>query len=190
MAKVLRNALIVLLGIVGTQSVRAAEVYKEVTTETAGTLASLISDDEKYEITHLKINGPINGTDWLTVQEMMGYKYVYTGSSSNGTYHYDQTDGKMTILDMSDAQMVAGGDHYCCGDGGYPVEYTKDNTITNGMFAFSFLDINYSIETVILPNSCTKIELHAFRECTLKHVSIGSSVTEIEYEAFSAVQTT
>jgi hypothetical protein len=179
-----KHLTIVVLCLLGGQSVVAAEVYKEVTTEEAGTLASLISADEKFEITHLKINGPINGTDWLTVQEMMGYKYVYTGSSSNGTYHYDQTDGKMTILDMSDAQMVAGGDHYCCGDGGYPVEYTKDNTITNGMFAFSFLDINYSIETVILPNSCTTIDNDAFRECTLKHVSIGSSVTEIKSQAF------
>ena len=61
----------------------------------AGTLPSKISASEKYLITNLKIVGKINGTDLKFIREM-------AGCDVNGK----ETDGKLSILDLSDAKIV------------------------------------------------------------------------------------
>ena len=65
--------------------------------EKAGTLPDRIPSRKKYKITNLKIIGEINGTDLRMIREMAG--------SNN-------TDGKLSVLDLSEAKIVEGGDYY------------------------------------------------------------------------------
>ena len=69
--------------------------------EKAGTLPDRIASSEKYKITNLKIIGEINGTDLRMIREM-------AGSISYG----NSTDGKLSVLDLSEAKIVEGGDSY------------------------------------------------------------------------------
>ena len=48
----------------------AANAQTEVTLETAGTLKDKISSEDKYTITELKVNGPVNGTDMIMLREL------------------------------------------------------------------------------------------------------------------------
>lgn len=107
---------------------------------TAGTLPSLIGEDQKNTITSLKITGSLNGTDILFLREMAGNDY------NNYT-----TDGKLTALDLSGATIVSGGDNYyngtnCC---------TEDNIIGPYMF------YGCKLSTLKLPNSITEIKNYA-----------------------------
>ena len=67
----------------------------------AGTLPARIASSKKYKITNLKIIGEINGTDLRMIREMAAR--VYRGNS---------TDGKLSVLDLSEAKIVKGGDSY------------------------------------------------------------------------------
>ena len=69
--------------------------------EEAGTLPDRIGSSKKYKITNLKIIGEINGTDLRMIREMAGRDYI--GNS---------TDGKLSVLDLSEAKIVEGGDSY------------------------------------------------------------------------------
>ena len=69
--------------------------------EEAGTLPDRIASSKKYKITNLKIIGEINGTDLRMIREMAGRNY--SGNS---------TDGKLSVLDLSEAKIVKGGDCY------------------------------------------------------------------------------
>ena len=62
--------------------------------EKAGTLPDKIASSKKYQITNLKIIGEINGTDLRMIRDMAG---------SNST------DGKLSVLDLSEAKIVEGG---------------------------------------------------------------------------------
>ncbi len=73
----------------------------EVTLTAAGTLSEKIATDQKYVITSLKVSGPINGTDVRYLREMAGQNYE--GYS---------TSGKLAELDLTDANIVEGGDYY------------------------------------------------------------------------------
>lgn len=69
--------------------------------EKAGTLPARIGSSKKYKITNLKIIGKINGTDLSMIRDM-------AGSNSTG----NSTDGKLSVLDLSEAKIVEGGDWY------------------------------------------------------------------------------
>ena len=69
--------------------------------EKAGTLPDRIASSRKYKVTNLKIIGEINGTDLRMIREMAGI-------NSTG----DSTDGKLSVLDLSEAKIVEGGDYY------------------------------------------------------------------------------
>ena len=153
----------------------------------AGTLPRRISSDEKNLITNLKINGEINGTDLRFIREM---------ATSYDVYGIEQ-GGQLSILDLSDAKIVSGGEYY---DDNY---FTKDNEI--GYMAFcacnrltiltlpsSITSIGNSafygcrgLTSVTLPSSITSIGDLAFCECkSLKSINIPNSVTSIGYCAF------
>ena len=68
----------------------------------AGTLPDKIESSKKYKITNLKIIGEINGTDLRMIREMAGGYYQENYS----------TEGKLSVLDLSQAKIVAGGDAY------------------------------------------------------------------------------
>ena len=132
--------------------------------EKAGTLPDRIGSTKRNKITNLKIIGEINGTDWRVIREMAGR-----------SYYNDGTDGKLAILDLSEAKIVSGGGSYL-----YDDSYTNDNEL--GSCAF----LNCSgLTSLSLPSSLTSIEREAFAGCSgLTSLSLPSSLTSIEYYAF------
>lgn len=92
--------------LLGCLSLYAADndlITKQITIqlEKAGTLPDRIASSRKYKITNLKIIGEINGTDLRMIREM-------AGSNSTG----NSTDGMLSVLDLSEAKIVEGGDWY------------------------------------------------------------------------------
>ena len=140
--------------------------YMTVTLTEAGTIADKISDSRKLNITDLKVVGPINGTDIKFIREMAGNDL--TGAS---------TDGKLVKLDLSEANIVAGGDAYYQP---YSTPYeTTDNQVGDYMF------YSTKLTKVILPSTATAIGASAFENCSsLATLTMGDAVETIGESAF------
>ena len=98
--------LTVLFVLLGSTAILAADdglITKQITLklDEAGTLPTKIAVSRKNLITNLKIVGKINGTDLKFIREMAGCDF-----------NRKKTDGKLSILDLSEAKIVAGGDAY------------------------------------------------------------------------------
>lgn len=134
----------------------------------AGTLPTKIAVSRKNLITNLKIVGKINGTDLKFIREMAGCDY-------DGK----ETDGKLSILDLSDAKIVEGGSaYYSDRDDGFI--YTSNDKL--GDFAFYGCS---GLTSLTLPSSVTEIGEHAFLNCRgLTNFTIPSGVTKIGAGAF------
>ena len=134
----------------------------------AGTLPNKISYDQKNLITNLKIVGKINGTDLKFIREM-------AGCDVNGK----ETDGKLSILDLSDAKIVEGGSaYYSDRDDGFIC--TSNDKL--GDYAFYGC---IGLTSLTLPSSVTEIGEHAFLNCRgLTNFTIPSGVTKIGGAAF------
>ena len=134
----------------------------------AGTLPNKIAVSRKNLITNLKIVGKINGTDLKFIREM-------AGCDVNGK----ETDGKLSILDLSDAKIVEGGSaYYSDRDDGFI--YTSNDKL--GDFAFYGCS---GLTSLTLPSSVTKIGCYALSSCIgLTSLTLPSSVTEIGEHAF------
>ena len=159
--------------------------------ETAGTLPDLIPSSQKNEITNLTLTGFLNGTDIRFIREMAG---------RDG---FEQlTTGNLSVLDLSNARIVAGGENYY-GNNGYNYLYTSDDTIGDltfwGCARLTSINIPNTVTTiggqafwscrglttVTIPNSVTKIDYSAFQYCSgLISVTIPKSVTTIGMSAF------
>ena len=132
----------------------------------AGTLPDKIGSSKKYKITNLKIVGEINGTDWRLIRDMAGRSYK--GS---------RTSGKLSVLDLSEAKIVSGGDCYyeygfnCC---------THNNSIGNCAFVGCS-----SLTSITLPSDVVSIGDSAFESCSgLTSITLPSGVTSIGEHAF------
>ena len=98
------TAVFMLLGCLSIQATAEDLITQQITINLyeAGTLSDKIESSKKYKITKLKIIGKINGTDLRMIREMAG-----------GDYQEDySTEGKLSVLDLSEAKIVAGGDAY------------------------------------------------------------------------------
>ena len=161
--------LTVLFMLLGSTAILAAD-DGSITTQVdeAGTLPSKISASEKYLITNLKIVGKINGTDLKFIREM-------AGCDVNGK----ETDGKLSILDLSDAKIVEGGSaYYSDRDDGFIC--TSNDKL--GDYAFYGCS---GLTSLTLPSSVTKIGCYALSSCIgLTSLTLPSSVTEIGEHAF------
>ena len=155
-----------LLGCLAIQAADEGLITKQITIklEKAGTLPNRISESKKYLITNLKIVGEVNGTDWRFIREMAGCDY-----------NMEKTDGKLSILDLSDAKIVDGGSyyfHYYC-------------TSYNRLGDYAFYGCS-GLTSFTIPSSVTKIGEAAFGDCSgLTSFTIPSCVTEIGRFAFS-----
>ena len=131
--------------------------------EKAGTLPDRIGSSRKYTITNLKIIGEINGTDLRMIREM-------AGSNSTG----NSTDGMLSVLDLSEAKIVEGGDCY------YKDHYTSNDVI--GSHAFSYCS---GLTSLNLPAGITEIQNDAFRNCSgLTSLTLPAGITSIGSYAF------
>ena len=140
--------------LLGCLSLYAADndlITKQITIELerAGTLPDRIGSSRKYKITNLKIIGEINGTDLRMIREMAGRDYI--GNS---------TDGKLSVLDLSEAKIVEGGDCYY-NDYHHYDYYTSNDVI--GSYAFYGCS---GLTSLTLPAGITSIGEFAFSYCS------------------------
>ena len=167
-----RQLLFVMFMLLGCLSIQAADddlITKQITIklDEAGTLPNRISESKKNLITNLKIVGKINGTDLKFIREMAGCDF-----------NWKKTDGKLSILDLSEAKIVEGGDAYAL----YYANgiYTSNDKL--GMYAFKGCS---GLTSLTLPSCVTSIGTAAFEGCSgLKSLTIPSCVTSIGREAF------
>ena len=165
------TAVFMLLGCLSIQAAADDLITQQITIklDKAGTLPEKIESSKKYKITNLKIIGEINGTDLRMIREMAG-----------SNYHGDSTEGKLSVLDLSEAKIVAGGDSYFDGYSGQEKYYTSNDEI--GDYAFSSCS---GLTSLTLPSGIIKIGAGAFGSCSgLTKLALPSSITEIGTEAF------
>ena len=163
------TVLFVLLGSLAIQAADDGLITKQITLKLneAGTLPNMISESQKYLITNLKIVGKINGTDLKFIREMAGRDF-----------NMEKTDGKLSILDLSEAKIVAGGSAYVSYYG--DTKYTSNDEL--GYYVFEGCS---GLTSLTIPSSVTEIGNWAFFGCSgLTSLTIPSGVTSIGYYAF------
>ena len=163
------TVLFVLLGSLAIQAADDGLITRQVTLklDEAGTLPDRIAVSRKNLITNLKIVGKINGTDLKFIREMAG-----------SDFNREKTDGKLSILDLSEAKIVAGGDAYVSYYGN--TKYTSNDKL--GDYVFEGCS---GLTSLTIPSGVTAIGGNAFYGCSgLTSLTIPSSVTSIGWQAF------
>ena len=164
--------LTVLFVLLGSTAILAADdglITKQITLklDEAGTLPNRIAVSRKNLITNLKIVGEINGTDLKIIRELAGRDF-----------NMEKTDGKLSILDLSEAKIVAGGDAYARFNENY---YTSNDKL--GHYIFYGCS---GLTSLTIPSSVTEIGVDAFNGCwKLTSLTIPSGVTSIGNYAFT-----
>ena len=162
------TAVFMLLGCFSIQAADDDLITKQITInlDKAGTLPNKIASSEMYKITNLKIIGEINGTDWNMIREMAG--------RDNRGYG---TEGKLSVLDLSEAKIVKGGDSYYSGDNCY--------TSNDEIGEYAFKDCS-RLTSLTLPVGITSIGYDAFAYCSgLTSLTLPAGITSIGEFAFS-----
>ena len=161
------TAVFTLLGCLSIQAADDDLITKQITIklDEAGTLPDRIGASKKYLITNLKIIGKINGTDWKMIREMVGCGY-----------ENNKTAGKLSMLDLSEAKIVKGGDRYFSG---YNC-YTSNDEI--GEYAFKDCS---RLTSLTLPAGITSIGYAAFNGCRgLTSLTLPAGITSIGRSTF------
>ena len=165
------TAVFMLLGCLSIQAADGDLITRQITIklDKAGTLPDRIGSSKKYKITNLKIFGEINGTDWEMIREMAGRDY--SGNS---------TEGNLSVLDLSEAKIVKGGDSYFSG------YYSDDNCYTSNdeIGEYAFKDCS-RLTSLTLPAGITSISNSAFWCCSgLTSLTLPAGITSIGFGAF------
>ena len=162
------TAVFILLGCLSIQAADDDLITKQITIklDEAGTLPGRIASSKKYKITNLKIVGEINGTDLRMIREMAGRDYY--GNSTNGN---------LSVLDLSEAKIVKGGDDYFYRNG---ICYTSNDVI--GSYAFYECS---RLTSLTLPAGITSIGSSAFGLCSgLTSLTLPAGITQIDNYVF------
>ena len=167
----LLTAVFMLLGCLSIQAANDDLITKQITIklDKAGTLPDRIASSKKYKITNLKIIGEINGTDWNMIREMAGRNYQESS-----------TEGNLSVLDLSEAKIVAGGDYYYDDNLFNNKVYTSNDEI--GEYAFAYCR---GLTSLTLPAGITSIGRSAFVGCSgLMSLTLPAGITSIDSYAF------
>ena len=168
----------------------SGQVKRTIHVATAGTLPTLISEEEKYEIEELTLSGELNGTDFKFIRDMAGVidevKEEFDGDKIRWV-EYLSTEGILKSINLAESKIVSGGiPYYLEGDrpmtGTAWIEkyYTESDAISSYLFART------KLETIILPNSITSIGACVFYNCNhLTSITIPKNVTGISNRAFA-----
>ena len=168
----LLTAVFMLLGCLSIQAANDDLITKQITIklDKAGTLPDRIASSKKYKITNLKIVGEINGTDWNMIREMAGRNYQESS-----------TEGNLSVLDLSEAKIVAGGDYYYYDNLFNNKVYTSNDEI--GEYAFAYCS---GLTSLTLPVGITSIGEFAFSGCSgLTSLNLPAGITKIGDDAFN-----
>ena len=185
------TAVFMLLGCLSIQAANDDLITKQITInlDKAGTLPNKIASSEMYKITNLKIIGEINGTDWNMIREMAG--------RDNRGYG---TEGKLSVLDLSEAKIVKGGDSYYPGDNCYTSNdeigekaFKDCSRLTSLTLPVGITSIGYDafaycsgLTSLTLPAGITSIGEYAFSGCSgLTSLNLPAGITSIDKYAFS-----
>ena len=155
--------------VIGSLSIQAADglITKQITIklDEAGTLPNKIGSTKKFQITNLKIIGEINGRDLQMIREM-------AGKDVRG----NDTDGMLSVLDLSDAKIVEGG--------GYNINGFYYPTSNDKIGDNAFCDCS-GLTSLTLPSGVTEIGNAAFEGCSgLTSLTLPSGVAKIGDYAF------
>lgn len=128
-----------------------AEILKSDNVEMAkaGTLQSLIDEENFFKYDTLRIKGEINGTDLKTIRAMAGRDE-----------YGEKTDGKLRVLDLSKAKIIAGGDAYLM-ESGVPLKISNDNVLPKKAFLNCV-----SLRQIILPEGIKSFGIGALGGCS------------------------
>ena len=162
------TVLFVLLGSLAIQAADDGLITRQITIklDEAGTLPNRIAVSRKNLITNLKIVGKINGTDLKFIREMAG-----------SDFNREKTDGKLSILDLSEAKIVAGGDAY--------VQYGNNMYTSNDKLGDHVFYGCSGLTSLTIPSGVTSIGDWAFKDCSgLTSLTLPSGVTSIGYQTF------
>ena len=151
------TAVFMLLGCLSIQAADDDLITRQITIklDKAGTLPDKIGSSKKNLITKLKIVGEVNGTDWCFIREMAGSGY--DGKS---------TEGKLSVLDLSEAKIVEGGYYY---NKYYYYEndvyYYKNCYTSNDVIGKCAFKGCSGLTSLTLPDGITSIGSRAFYGC-------------------------
>ncbi|MGM9714399.1 MAG: leucine-rich repeat protein [Prevotella sp.] len=153
----------------------SSDNIKKIELKEAGTLSQAISYSEKYSTTHLKISGPLNGTDLCLLREMAGCDK-----------DLNFTEGKLKHLDLEDAIFVSGGSPYIKTYG--KNRFTDDSTV----FPESAFFKCTALAEIILPKYVTELARGSLQGYTyepqknnLTYVDLPVGLTKISATALS-----
>lgn len=144
-----------------------------VTLDKAGELSKKIKPAEKFTITSLTVSGSINSDDVRFLREM-------AGRDMDG----NETDGKLSSLDLSDAKIVMGGGNYIKVKIGLSFRFynIKENDVVD---LYMFYNCR-SLTSLKLPKTVKRIELYAMQYCkSLQKCTLPESLSEINDKAFA-----
>ena len=171
------TAVFMLLGCLSIQAADDDLITRQITIklDKAGTLPDKIGSSKKNLITKLKIVGEVNGTDWCFIREMAGSGY--DGKS---------TEGKLSVLDLSEAKIVEGGYYY---NKYYYYEndvyYYKNCYTSNDVIGKCAFKGCSGLTSLTLPAGITEIGDEAFEYCSgLTSLTLPDGITEIGSSAF------
>ena len=133
------------------------------TLDKAGELSKKRKPAEKFTITSLTVSGSINSDDVRFLREM-------AGRDMDG----NETDGKLSSLDLSDAKIVMGGGNY--------IKVKIENDVVD---LYMFYNCR-SLTSLKLPKTVKRIELYAMQYCkSLQKCTLPESLSEINDKAFA-----